>query len=50
MEKNKQFLKILIEKKIRPVTPSEEVILDELAKEQFITDTILDIEKKQNDY
>lgn len=49
MEKNKQFLKILIEKKIRPVTPSEEVILDELAKEQFITDTILDIEKKQND-
>ena len=49
MEKNKIYLRRLIEARLRPVAPSDERLLEELAAESFINDTILVIEKHIND-
>jgi serine/threonine protein phosphatase PrpC len=48
MEWHKLFFKKLIEQKLRPVTKSEEAMLDELAAEQYVMELFQEIEKKQN--
>jgi serine/threonine protein phosphatase PrpC len=48
MEARKLFLRKMIEQKLRPITKSEEAILDELAAEQSIVELFLEIEKMQN--